>query len=151
MIVTDIFARPTTFLPTAQPLFVPCKCKMPCVAGPNPATLLGRLAAAEASEALPSHSQCQRTELISTRYFIFFLLVIPFAHFAGTKILHSMGKCRLGFNPRSQANSEALSDFIGADLQESCPALRSAFARGELRPRKNPAAQRTVAERSIQT
>src|SRR5437016_14024842 len=55
----------------------------------------------------------------------------------------------LGFNPRSQANSDALSDFVVADLQESCPALRSALNRGELKPRKNPAVQTTVAERSI--
>ena len=55
----------------------------------------------------------------------------------------------LGFNPRSQANSDALSDFVVADLQESCPALRSALNRGELKPQKNPAVQTTVAERSI--
>jgi hypothetical protein len=55
----------------------------------------------------------------------------------------------LGFNPRSQANSDALSDFVVADLQESCPALRAALKRGELKPRKNPAVHTTVAERSI--
>ncbi|MHB8655835.1 MAG: hypothetical protein ACYDA9_18380 [Terriglobia bacterium] len=55
----------------------------------------------------------------------------------------------LGFNPRSQANSDALSDFVVADLQESCPVLRAALKQGELKPRKNPAVHTTVAERSI--
>jgi hypothetical protein len=55
----------------------------------------------------------------------------------------------LGFNPRGQANSDALSDFVVADLQESCPTLRSALQRGELKPQKNPAVQTAVAERSI--
>ena len=55
----------------------------------------------------------------------------------------------LGFNPRSQANSDALSDFVVADLQETCSALESALRSGELKPRKNPNIQTKVAERSI--
>jgi hypothetical protein len=55
----------------------------------------------------------------------------------------------LGFNPRSQANSDALSDFVVADLRETCPALRDALDTGELKARKNPGVQTTVAERSI--
>jgi hypothetical protein len=55
----------------------------------------------------------------------------------------------LGFNPRSQANSDALSDFVVADLKESCPALNSALNQGKLKPVKNPAVHTRVAERSI--
>lgn len=55
----------------------------------------------------------------------------------------------LGFNPRSQANSDALSDFIVADLQGACPILRRALEAGELKSRKNPNVQTKVAERSI--
>jgi hypothetical protein len=55
----------------------------------------------------------------------------------------------LGFNPRSQANSDALSDFVTADLQKSCPAFRAALESGLLLARKNPNVQTKVAERSI--
>ena len=55
----------------------------------------------------------------------------------------------LGFNPRGQANSDALSDFVVADLRETCPTLRIALEAGELKPRKNPNVQTKVAERSI--
>ncbi len=55
----------------------------------------------------------------------------------------------LGFNPRSQANSDALSDFVVADLRETCPALRDALDTGELRALKNPGVRTKVAERSI--
>jgi hypothetical protein len=55
----------------------------------------------------------------------------------------------LGFNPRSQANSDALSDFVTTDLQKSCPAFREALESGFLIPRKNPNVQTKVAERSI--
>ncbi len=55
----------------------------------------------------------------------------------------------LGFNPRSQANSDALSDFVVADLQETCPTLKAALKSGELMPRKNPNVQTKVADRSI--
>ena len=55
----------------------------------------------------------------------------------------------MGFNPRGQANSDALSDFVVADLLEMCPALRTALEVGDLKPRKNPNVKTRVAERSI--
>ena len=55
----------------------------------------------------------------------------------------------LGFNPRSQANSDALSDLVIADLKSSCPAFRKAVESGALIPRKNPNVRTKVAERSI--
>lgn len=55
----------------------------------------------------------------------------------------------LGFNPRSQANSDALADFVVADLMATCPALNAALKAGELRTLKNPNVQTKVAERSI--
>ncbi len=62
--------------------------------------------------------------------------------------IHWINK-HLGFNPRSQANSDALSDFVLADLQSHCPEFRAALKRGKLIPRKNPNVQTKVAERSI--
>jgi hypothetical protein len=38
----------------------------------------------------------------------------------------------LGFNPRSQKNSDALSDFVVADLRANCPRLDMAFEKGEI-------------------
>lgn len=55
----------------------------------------------------------------------------------------------LGFNPRSQANSDALSDFVIADLKSSCPTFRRAIDSGILVPEKNPNVTTRVAERSI--
>jgi hypothetical protein len=55
----------------------------------------------------------------------------------------------LGFNPRSQANSDALSDFVVADLEAGCAELRAALRSGLLIPRKNPNVQTNIAERSI--
>jgi hypothetical protein len=55
----------------------------------------------------------------------------------------------LGFNPRSQANSDALADFVVADLMAACPALSAALKSGELKPLKNPNVRTKVAERSI--
>jgi hypothetical protein len=55
----------------------------------------------------------------------------------------------LGFNPRSQANSDALADFVVADLMATCPALSAALKSGELKPLKNPNVRTKVAERSI--
>lgn len=55
----------------------------------------------------------------------------------------------LGFNPRSQANSDALSDFVTADLQRACPQFKAALRSGLLIPSKNPNVQTKVAERSI--
>jgi hypothetical protein len=55
----------------------------------------------------------------------------------------------LGFNPRSQANSDALADFVVADLVASCPPLSVSLKAGELKSLKNPNVRTTVAERSI--
>jgi len=55
----------------------------------------------------------------------------------------------LGFNPRSQANSDALADFVVSDLRESCPALNSALESMGLKPHKNSNVHTKVAERSI--
>jgi hypothetical protein len=55
----------------------------------------------------------------------------------------------LGFNPRSQANSDALSDFVIADLKSSCPSFRKAIESGNLIPKKNPEVKTRVAERSV--
>jgi len=55
----------------------------------------------------------------------------------------------VGFNPRAQANSDALSDFVVADFRSSCNLLGSALSSGELKPGKNPSVHTKVAERSI--
>src|SRR5260370_31630033 len=55
----------------------------------------------------------------------------------------------LGFNPRSQASSDALADFVVADLMATCPTLNAALKSGELKPLKNPNVRTKVAERSI--
>ena len=55
----------------------------------------------------------------------------------------------IGFNPRSQANSDALADFLVADLMATCPALSTELKSGELKPLKNPNVRTKVAERSI--
>ncbi len=55
----------------------------------------------------------------------------------------------LGFNPRGQANSDALSEFVVADLSDTCPVLRMALESGKLKSSKNPNVQSKVAERSI--
>ena len=55
----------------------------------------------------------------------------------------------LGFNPRSQANSDALSDFVIADLKANCPLFRAAIDSGSLISRTNPNVKTKVAERSI--
>jgi hypothetical protein len=55
----------------------------------------------------------------------------------------------LGFNPRSQANSDALADFVVADLRATCPALSAALKSDALKPLKNPNVRTKVAERSI--
>ena len=55
----------------------------------------------------------------------------------------------LGFNPRSQANSDALSEFVIADLKANCPAFQRAMESGALVAKKNPNVRTKVAERSI--
>jgi hypothetical protein len=55
----------------------------------------------------------------------------------------------LGFNPRSQANSNALSDFVVLDLRESCLQIDAAIASGKLRVVRNATVNTKVAGRSI--
>ena len=55
----------------------------------------------------------------------------------------------LGFNPRGQANSNALCDFVVADLQRACPEIDAAIRSTALMVAKNPNVRTTVAERSI--
>jgi hypothetical protein len=55
----------------------------------------------------------------------------------------------IGFNPRGQANSDALSDLVVADLRSSCGLLGSALGSGELKQGKNPNVHTKTAERSI--
>ena len=55
----------------------------------------------------------------------------------------------LGFNPRSQANSNALADFVIADLRESCRALANALSSGMLKPIKNADVRTRVASRNV--
>jgi len=55
----------------------------------------------------------------------------------------------IGFNPRSQANSDALSDFVVADLRQSRSTMSAALLSGALKPEKNPAIFTKSAERSI--
>ena len=55
----------------------------------------------------------------------------------------------MGFNPRSQANSDALSDFVVSDLCESFAIIRAMLDTGELRSLKNPDVRTKVAERSV--
>jgi hypothetical protein len=55
----------------------------------------------------------------------------------------------LGHNPRSQASSNALSDFVVADLRQACPEINAAIESETLRVVKNPGVRTKVAERSI--
>src|SRR3989442_10758098 len=55
----------------------------------------------------------------------------------------------IGFNPRGQANSNALSDFVVADLRALCRTLSSAIGSGRLKPLKNPDVHTKVSERSV--
>jgi len=55
----------------------------------------------------------------------------------------------LGFNPRSQTNSNALSDFVVADLRQSCREIDAALQSKALSLVKNPGVMTKVAERSI--
>ena len=55
----------------------------------------------------------------------------------------------LGFNPRAQANSDALSDFVVADLRQACPILGAALDSGQVEARKNAEVRTRVAGRNI--
>jgi hypothetical protein len=55
----------------------------------------------------------------------------------------------LGFNPRSQANSNALADFVIADLRQSCPSLAGHIASERVVPAKNADVRTRVAVRNV--
>ena len=55
----------------------------------------------------------------------------------------------LGLNPRSQANSNALSEFVIADLRESCPAVANDLDAKRLVPTKNADVRTRVASRNV--
>jgi hypothetical protein len=55
----------------------------------------------------------------------------------------------LGFNPRAQANSDALSDFVVADLRQACPTLSAALDAGHVKARRNAEVRTRVAGRNI--
>ena len=55
----------------------------------------------------------------------------------------------LGFNPRSQANSNALSDFVVADLSEHCLALGTHLQAGKIAFAKNADVLTRVASRNV--
>jgi hypothetical protein len=55
----------------------------------------------------------------------------------------------LGFNPRSQANSNALCQFVIADLRRACPALASDIGAKRLLPTTNADVRTRVASRNI--
>jgi hypothetical protein len=55
----------------------------------------------------------------------------------------------IGFNPRAQQNSNALSDFVIADLLTSCPAIRTAIQSEALMPKKNSEVNTASAVRTV--
>ena len=55
----------------------------------------------------------------------------------------------LGFNPRSQANSNALSDFVTADLVQSCASLARHIASEFVVPARNADVRTRVAVRNV--
>ena len=55
----------------------------------------------------------------------------------------------LGFNPRSQTNSNALSDFVLADIQRLCPDITAHLSAHELSPVKNADVLTRVASRNV--
>jgi len=55
----------------------------------------------------------------------------------------------LGFNPRSQANSNALSEFIIDDLREACPTIDQLIGSETLVPLKNASVSTTVSIRNV--
>jgi hypothetical protein len=55
----------------------------------------------------------------------------------------------LGCNPRSQANSNALADFVIADLQHSCRAMATHLASEEIISTKNADVRTRVASRNV--
>jgi len=55
----------------------------------------------------------------------------------------------LGFNPRSQAASNALSDFVIEDLRKACKPVNKNFRNKRLAVAKNPTVRTRVAGRSV--
>jgi hypothetical protein len=55
----------------------------------------------------------------------------------------------IGFNPRAQQNSNALSDFVVRDLLDSCPAIRDAVEAHTLTPKQNLDVQTSSASRTV--
>jgi hypothetical protein len=55
----------------------------------------------------------------------------------------------LGFNPRSQTNSNVLSDFVIADLQTLCPEIADHLKSDEIVPIKNADVRTKVASRNV--
>jgi hypothetical protein len=55
----------------------------------------------------------------------------------------------IGFNPRAQQNSNALSDFVVADLASSCPAIRHAIHSQALTPKQNADVNTASAVRTV--
>jgi hypothetical protein len=55
----------------------------------------------------------------------------------------------LGFNPRSQAASNALADFVLDDLRQHCPPIKAALERSVIASRQNAAVRTAVAERNV--
>jgi len=55
----------------------------------------------------------------------------------------------IGFNPRAQQNSNALSEFVVADLITSCPAIRTAIQSEALTPKKNSEVNTASAVRTV--
>lgn len=55
----------------------------------------------------------------------------------------------LGFNPRSQTNSNALSDFLLTDLQNLCPEMAAHLKSDEITSSKNADVMTRVASRNV--
>jgi hypothetical protein len=55
----------------------------------------------------------------------------------------------LGFNPRSQQNSNALSDFVTTDLRRLCPQLARHFRHEVIEPAKNANVRTKVTVRNV--
>ncbi len=55
----------------------------------------------------------------------------------------------LGFNPRAQSHSDALSDFVIEDLRAACPPLGTALDSGEVKGRRNAEVRTRATGRNI--
>ncbi len=68
---------------------------------------------------------------------------------AAPKVYVEWINAHLGFNPRSQANSNALSDFVVADLRRLCPAIALHLKTEEILSAKNTDVLTKVASRNV--